>query len=207
MVQTCSFFIFLGTDSQYCSDLSMLGLSHSWAILHPPYQKRVFLHDRPWISQWIKSIFNELNTTIHVIASQLSGHCDVSGQQLIVTSSAERKHSEWQMGTVCKDRRFYRHLWIVMSCEKWNNVYTLFFCAHSSVNFGFIYYYKHLNNPLVSAETVRHSSTYIILYQVTTTSFPNLGKCCPVREIFLRVFNRHPVNRTRCVKNSWDPFY
>ena len=26
--------------------------------------------------------------------------------------------------------------------------------------------YKHKNNPLVSAETVRHSSTYIILYKI-----------------------------------------
>ena len=60
-----------------------------------------------------------------------------------------------------------------MSCKKWNNVCPLVtncFCAHSSVvlclfpsllrNSG----NKHKNNPLVSAETVRHLSTYIILY-------------------------------------------
>ena len=35
------------------------------------------LHDRSWISPWIKSIFNGLDITYHVIASQLSGHCDV----------------------------------------------------------------------------------------------------------------------------------
>ena len=33
-------------------------------------------------------------------------------QQSIMTSSAERKPSERYMGTMCKDRRFYRHLWI-----------------------------------------------------------------------------------------------
>ena len=28
----------------------------------------------------------------------------------------------------------------------------------------FLFLFKHQNNPLVSAETVRHSSTYIIIY-------------------------------------------
>ena len=28
-----------------------------------------------------------------------------------MTSSTERKPSEWDTGTMCKDRRFYRHLW------------------------------------------------------------------------------------------------
>ena len=41
-----------------------------------------FLHDRPWISPWIKSIFNELDITCHVFASQLSGHCDVIANRL-----------------------------------------------------------------------------------------------------------------------------
>ena len=39
------------------------------------------------------------------------------------------------------------------------------FCAHSSVILVFISK-KHQNNPLVSAETIRHSSTYIILYKL-----------------------------------------
>ena len=39
--------------------------------------KQIFFHDRPWISPWINSISNELDMTIHVIASQLSGYCDV----------------------------------------------------------------------------------------------------------------------------------
>ena len=39
----------------------------------------IFLHDRPWISPWIKSISNELDIIIQVMASQLS--------QVIVTSS------------------------------------------------------------------------------------------------------------------------
>ena len=41
-----------------------------------------FLHDRPWISLWIKLISNELDITCHVFASQWSGHCDVITNQL-----------------------------------------------------------------------------------------------------------------------------
>ena len=64
-----------------------------------------FLHDRPWISPWIKSTSNELDITCHVFASQLSGHCDFIAK-LIVTSSAERKASEWDTGMMCEDPRF-----------------------------------------------------------------------------------------------------
>ena len=42
----------------------------------------MFLHDRPWISPPIRLISNELDTTIDVIASQWSGHCDVISNQL-----------------------------------------------------------------------------------------------------------------------------
>ena len=72
--------------------------------------KHHFLHDRSWISPWIKWISNELDITVHMIASQLSGHCDVIS--MIVMSSAERKPSEWDMGTMCKDHRFYCYLWM-----------------------------------------------------------------------------------------------
>ena len=71
----------------------------------------IFLHDRSLISPWTKSISNELDITVHVIAPQLSDHCDVINI-MYVTSSAERKPREWDTGTMCKDRRFYRHLWI-----------------------------------------------------------------------------------------------
>ena len=33
-------------------------------------------------------------------------------QQSIVTSLAEERQREWDTGMMCKDRRFYRHLWI-----------------------------------------------------------------------------------------------
>ena len=50
---------------------------HWWFV-----KKKKFLHDRPWISLWIKSISNELDITCHVLSSQLSGHCDVIANQL-----------------------------------------------------------------------------------------------------------------------------
>ena len=53
-----------------------------------------FLHDRPWISPWIKSISNELEITIQVIASQLSGHCDVISNRLLRHQQNEKQASE-----------------------------------------------------------------------------------------------------------------
>ena len=48
----------------------------------------------------------------HFVNKGLIRHLAASHQQSIVTSSAERRPSEWNTGTMCKDRRFYRHLWI-----------------------------------------------------------------------------------------------
>ena len=55
-------------------------------------------------------IYNQLDITIHEIASQLL---------VIVTSSAidcdairECNPNEWDTWSKCEDRRFYRHLWI-----------------------------------------------------------------------------------------------
>ena len=47
------------------------------------------------------------------------------------------------------------------------------FCAHSSVIVVFIII-THQNDPLMSAEAVRHSSTYIILYNFLKTFFSSL---------------------------------
>ena len=44
-----------------------------------------FLHDRPWISSWIKSISDELDITsvrFHVLTSQLSFNCDIIRDRL-----------------------------------------------------------------------------------------------------------------------------
>ena len=127
-----------------------------------------FLHDQPWILPWIKSISNELDITIHVIAPQLSGHSDVISNGLWRHQQNENWACETR-GQCVKIVVFIVIYGFVMSCKKWNNVCTLVtncICAHSSVILVFISRVanKHQNNTLMSAETVRHSSTYIILY-------------------------------------------
>ena len=131
-----------------------------------------FLHDRPWISPWIKSISNELEITIQVIASQLSGHCDVISNRLLRHQQNEKQASEtWGrcvkivvlssfMEPLCRVRNKIMYVlsrWTVSALTR-----VLIWCLFPSLlrNSG----NKHQNNPLVSAETVRHSSTYIILY-------------------------------------------
>ena len=66
---------------------SSCGLRHTRVVfvcvVHPytvkchydAVQYNKVLYDWPWISPWIKSISNKLDITIHVIASQWSGHC------------------------------------------------------------------------------------------------------------------------------------
>ena len=46
----------------WCSILSFLTPNYNY----------IFLNEQPWISPWIKSISNELDTTFHVLTSQLS---------------------------------------------------------------------------------------------------------------------------------------
>ena len=80
-------------------------------------------------------ISNELDIIIHVIASQLSGHCDVISN-LLWHHKAKRKLNECGMGTMCKLRHFYVIYGLVMSWKKWNNLCNLVtncFCVHLSV--------------------------------------------------------------------------
>ena len=58
------------------------------------HDKLAFLHDRSWISPWIKSISNELDIIIHVIVSQLSRHCDVISNLLWRHQQKKNRASE-----------------------------------------------------------------------------------------------------------------
>ena len=76
-------------------------LDQCWPIFVAPYDvtgpqwvNHPFLHDRSRISQWIKSTSNELDITIHVIVSQLSGHCDVVRNRLWRHQQNENRASE-----------------------------------------------------------------------------------------------------------------
>ena len=50
------------------------------------------------------------------------------------------------------------------SLECYFGIYLFYFDYLFIIIYLIIYFNKHQNNPLVSAETIRHSSTYIILY-------------------------------------------
>ena len=110
----------------------------------------VFLH-RPCISLRIKSISNELYITFHVIASQLSGHCDVTSNVLWRHQQNARRASETLRRCV-EIVVFVVIYGFALSCEKWRTVYALtlvlFWCLFSSSlrNPG----NEHQNNPLVS---------------------------------------------------------
>ena len=99
--------------------------------------KDYFLHERPWISLWMS---NELDITVHVIASQLSHDCDVIRNRLWRHQQNEDQASE-TLGWCVKIVVFIVIYGFVMSCKKYNNVCTLMtncFCAHSSVIVVFI---------------------------------------------------------------------
>ena len=79
------------------------------------------LHDRPWISPWIKSISNELDTTIHMIASQLSRYCDVICNRLWRHQLNEDRASETR-GRCVNIVVFVIIYGYIMSCKKWDYV-------------------------------------------------------------------------------------
>ena len=68
--------------------------------------KGLFLHDWPWILPWIKSTSNELDIIIHVIASQLSGHCDVISNRLWRHQQNVKRASETR-GNVWRSSKSY----------------------------------------------------------------------------------------------------
>ena len=75
-----------------------------------------FLHDRPWISPWYKSISNEWDIIIHLIASQLSGHCDVISNRLWRHQQNENRASETR--GIVKIIVFIVTYGFLMSCKK-----------------------------------------------------------------------------------------
>ena len=119
-----------------------------------------------------KPISNELDITIHVMASQLSGHCDVINNRLGRHQQNENRASEtrgWCVKIVFSSS-FMDSLCIVRN----KIMYVLSWRTVSALTRVLFWYLlpsllwdsgnKHQNKPLVSAKTVRHSSTYIILY-------------------------------------------
>ena len=137
-----------------------------------------FLHDWPWISPWILLISNELDIIIHVIAPQLSGHCDVISNRLWRHQQNGNRASETRgrcvklvilfsfIDSLCRVRNKIMYVlswWTVSAPTRVLFWYLFPSLLRKSGN-------KHQNNPLVSAETIRHSVAYIILYILMTIS-------------------------------------
>ena len=124
-----------------------------------------FLHDRLWISLWIKLISNELDFIIHVIASQLSRHSDIISNRLWC-----HQHNEDQErhGDDVLRSSFFTSFMDSLCCVRNNIMYVQYSCDKLFLRSleCFCVYFPHCfatreintvkNNPLVSAETVRH---------------------------------------------------
>ena len=114
------------------SDVMMLMWCH--------YNDLTMKHDRPWISLWIKSISNQLDITFHLIASQLSGHCDVISTRLW----RHQENVDWASEPRRRCVKIFIFIIVygfVMSCKKYDNLCTLVtncLRAHSSVILVFI---------------------------------------------------------------------
>ena len=106
----------------------------------------IFLHDRPWISPWIKSISNQLDITCHVFGSQLSGHCDViANDQQNIKRVSETWDDVWRssflasfMDSLChvRNKMMYVLLWQLFMCslEYYIDVYFPRCCAAREIN-------------------------------------------------------------------------
>ena len=101
-----------------------------------------------------------------MFASQLSGHCDLIANRLWRRHQQNVKRASQTRGW-CDFSVIYG---LVVSCKNkimyvrlWRTIYALtrvlFWCLFPSLLRN-----KHQNNPLVTAWTGRHASTYIILY-------------------------------------------
>ena len=87
------------------------GTNIYWSSMMPYCDIRlwVFLHNRLWISPWIKSISNELDITPHLHTQHnCQVNCDVitSVAQSNVTSSSGHKQNKWGMMSMSENRYF-----------------------------------------------------------------------------------------------------
>ena len=82
------------------------------------HNRHTFLHNWPWISQWIKPISSELDITFHVSESQLSGYCDVISNLLWHHQQNENQASEIRGWSIKLFIIFIVIYGFVMSCKK-----------------------------------------------------------------------------------------
>ena len=125
MYPFCTLLCYINHVYTQGSALIYLTLSHHLRIIDDLSNNRscitmgydIFLPDLPWVSPWIKSISNTLDIIIHMIASQLSGHCDVIDNRLWRHQNIENRASE----TLRRCGKFVASIinyGFVMSCKK-----------------------------------------------------------------------------------------
>ena len=112
---------------------------HTWLNVMGQVIYNCILYDRPCISSWINPMFNELDILFHVVASELSGHCDVISKRLWcrqqnVNWANEARGDVWRslflssiIDSLCRVRNE------IMFVLSWRNAY-----ARASVSFVFI---------------------------------------------------------------------
>ena len=77
---------------------------------------------QPQISPWITSISIELDITIHMLMSQLSGHCDAISNWLWCHQGNIK---EWDIGTMCADHRGFFLSFMDSLCRVTNKMWSL----------------------------------------------------------------------------------
>ena len=95
--------------------VAVVKLAKDYCRMMSCHRKLDFLHDRSWILPLVKSISNEYHLSRVRITMVWWLWCH---RQSIVTSPAECKVSEWDMGMMCEDPCFSVIFGFVMSCKK-----------------------------------------------------------------------------------------
>ena len=148
----------------------------------------LFLHNRPWILPWIKSISNELDIIIHVIASQLSGRCDVISNRLWRHQQSVNRASEAQvrcvkiivsssfMDSLCRVRYEITYVF------SWRTVYALT-RVFSGVYSPCCCATREINTPITLSWAHKQFATrgHTLIY--IHSQMPRHQQCCWVREL------------------------
>ena len=135
----------------------------------------VFIHNRPWISPWIKSIYHFSRACVTIVRSHdcIEMSSLISNRLWHHKQNVNRASKTWSRCVRIVFLSSHICFWChvknkIMYVLSWRTVYALtrvsFLSRFISLIASQCRGNKHQNNTLVRAKTVRHSSTYIILY-------------------------------------------
>ena len=168
----------------------------------------MYLHHRPWISLWIKSISNKLGITCHLFASQLSGHYDVIANRLWchqqnIKWASETRDDVWRslfsasfIYSLCHLRNKIMYVllwWTVFALTR-----VLFWCLFPSLLCNSDIYIKiTLSWAHKQFDTRVHTLFYIFLPPKECLTLPNEVDGCPIHII-------HLLPIYFCTNSSWN---